>query len=239
MVSTAPSPVVTALVAPEARPPVLPNAQRVYLYGLSWDSYEKILEAMGDHRHARLTYDNGTLEIRMPLEGHENSGRLIERLIITLIVELGLKVKTMGGTTLNRLDLFKGVEPDNAYYIQNQPKVAGKIVDLKQDPAPDLVVEVDITHRDINKPALYAQLGVSEFWRFDGRSLFIFQLQDGKYQEVETSPIFPMLKKSTLYDFLAQCQIDEVEAEINFRTWVRDQIQIQTTNSMESVENAN
>ncbi|CAN1213399.1 Uma2 family endonuclease [Tumidithrix helvetica PCC 7403] len=232
MVSTAPSPVVTAT-------PPLPNAQRVYLYNLSWDSYQQILEAMGDHRYARLTYDEGTLEIRMPLEGHENSGRLIERLIIILIVELGLKVKTMGSMTLDRPDLLKGTEPDNGYYIQNQPKVAGKIVNLQQDSAPDLVVEVDITHTDINKPALYAQLGVSEFWRYNGRSLYIYQLQDGKYQEVETSPTFPLIEKSTLYDFLSQCQIDEVEAEIAFRDWVRAQIQQRKSNSMESIENAN
>jgi hypothetical protein len=32
---------------------------------------------------------------------------------------------------------------------------------------------------------------------------------------------------------------DEVEAEINFRAWVRDQIQNRKSNSMESIENAN
>ncbi len=52
-------------------------------------------------------------------------------------------------TTLDREDLDRGAEPDNAYYIQNQPRVAGRTVNLQQYPPPDLVVEVDITHTDI------------------------------------------------------------------------------------------
>lgn len=201
-----------------------PHAQRVIFHNFSWKNYEKMLEALGEHRFARLTYDEGTLEIRRQLEGHENSGRMIELFIRILVVEMGLKVKTMGATTLNRPDLLKGVEPDNAYYIQNQPKVAGKIVDLKQDPAPDLVIEVDITHTDIDKPALYARLGVSEFWRYNGRILQIFQLQETTYTEVETSLTFPIITKFALYQFLEQCQVDEVEAEKLFRIWVQQEV---------------
>jgi len=33
----------------------------------------------------------------------------------------------------NRPDLERGVEPNGAYYIQNQPKVAGRTVDFMQD----------------------------------------------------------------------------------------------------------
>nr|WP_310429906.1 hypothetical protein [Chamaesiphon sp. VAR_48_metabat_135_sub] len=53
---------------------------------------------MGDRRAAKLTFDRGTLEITMPLEEHEFSGRLIELFIRILVVELGLKIKTMGST---------------------------------------------------------------------------------------------------------------------------------------------
>jgi Uma2 family endonuclease len=41
--------------------------------------------------------------------------------------------------------------------------VRGKTVNSKTDPPPDLVIEVDITHTDINKNALYKDLGVPEF----------------------------------------------------------------------------
>lgn len=47
---------------------------------------------------------------------------------------------------MNYPHLKKGAEPDNAYYIQNQPLVKGRNVDFAQDLPPDLVVEVDTTH---------------------------------------------------------------------------------------------
>jgi Uma2 family endonuclease len=195
--------------------------RRVTFHHLNWQAYQQILHALGDNRSARLTYDRGVLEITMPLEDHEYAVRLIELFIRILVVELGLKMKTMGSTTLEREDLDRSPEPDNAYYIENQPLVKGRNVDLKQDPAPDLVVEVDITHTDIDKLRLYASMGVPEFWRYNGQAWRIYQLQEGQYQEVETSPTFPQVPKEKLYEFLTQAQQDEVEAEQTFRAWVR------------------
>ena len=147
--------------------PVLLGEKRVSLRGISWQSYQQILHALPQSRGARLTYDRGILEITMPLETHEFSLRLIEVFIRILVMEMGMKIKTMGSTTMDREDLQRGSEPDCAYYIQNQPKVTGRIVDFTQDPPPDLVVEVDITHTDIDKNKLYASMGVPEFWRYE------------------------------------------------------------------------
>ncbi|MGK7876239.1 MAG: Uma2 family endonuclease [Xenococcaceae cyanobacterium] len=133
---------------------------------------------------------------------------------------MGRKIKTMGSTTLDREDLDRGAELDKAYYIQNQAKVAGKTVDLKQDPPPDLVVEVDITHTDIDKLALYAKMGVPEFWRYNGEVWRIYQRSGDRYQEVNGSPTFPFVPKTKLYEFLAQAQEDEIEAEQTLRQWL-------------------
>ncbi len=130
----------------------------------------------------------------------------------------------MGSTTLDREDLNRGAEPDNAYYIQNQPQVAGRKVDLKQDPPPDLIVEVDISKTDIDKNRLCASMGVPEFWRFDGQIWRIFQLNDERYVEVTHSPTFPGLEKADLYRFLVAAQQDEVAAEIGFRGWVKENL---------------
>ncbi|MCC3413437.1 MULTISPECIES: Uma2 family endonuclease [unclassified Microcoleus] len=208
-------------VAPIA-PPLLRGEQRVVFRDITWEGYQQLLQILGDKRAATLTFDRGTLEITMPLEEHEFSARLIEFLIRILVRELGLKIKTMGSTTLDRSDLERGAEPDNAYYIQNQPLVAGRTVDLATDPPPDLVVEIDITHTDINKPALYASMGVPELWRYDGREWRIYKLENDEYLEVSVSPTFPILPKSKLYEFLAAAQVDEVEAEVNLRNWVRE-----------------
>lgn len=198
--------------------------QRVVFHNISWQAYEQILAALGESRSSRLTYDRGTLEITMPLEEHETAIRLIELFIRILVEELGLKIKTMGSTTLNRSDLQKGAEPDNCYYIQNQPKVAGKKVDLNTDPPPDLIAEVDITHTDINKLDLYASMGVPEFWRYNGEVLRIYQLQEGQYTEVENSPTFYWKIKERLYQFLQEAKLDEVQASKNFRNWVQQKV---------------
>ena len=215
-----------AQAKPTAPANILVAEQRVVFYHLSWQAYKQILAALGERRSAKLIYDRGTLEITMPLEEHENATRMLELFIRILVVEIGLKIKTMGSTTLNFPELERASEPDNCYYIQNQPQVAGKKVDLRTDPPPDLVVEVDITHTDIDKIRLYANMGVPEFWRYNGEVLQIYQLIGQQYAEVETSPTFPSwVEKARLYEFLEQCEIDEVQAEQDFRAWVRQKVQ--------------
>jgi Uma2 family endonuclease len=212
------------VAAPELKTELqLVGEQRVVLRGLSWEAYLQILNALPQSRAARLTYDDGVLEITVPLELHEFSGRLIERFVFTLIEAMGLKIKTMGSTTMNYPGFKKGAEPDNAYYIQNQPLVKGREVDFSQDPPPDLVVEVDITHTDIAKNQFYSKLGVPEFWRFNGKVWRIYQLQEKVYVEVEISPTFPKVPKERLYAFLDQAKEDEIEAVQNLRSWWQQQ----------------
>lgn len=208
------------VAAPEPKPAISQPAigeKRVVLSGLSWEAYIQFLNALPSSRGSKLTYDNGLLEITKPLEDHEFAGRLIERFILTLVEVFGLRVKTMGSTTLNYPYLKKGAEPDNAYYIQKQNIVKGRNVDLAVDPPPDLVVEVDITHTDIKKNQFYAGLGIPEFWRFNGKTWHIYQLQENVYVQVALSPTFPRVSKEQLYGFLKAAKEDEIEAVIALR----------------------
>ncbi len=206
-------------------PPKPIGEKRMTFRNLDWQAFKQIQQLLTERTHARFTYDNGVLELTVPLEEHERCARLIERFILILVVELGMKIKTMGSTTLDREDLLKSAEPDNGYYIQNYALVADHEIDLDHDPAPDLVVEVDITHTDINKNRLYASMGVLEFWRFNGREWKILCLVEGAYLERDRSPTFPIVEKPNLYQFLQAALLDEVSAEINFRHWVRQQLQ--------------
>jgi Uma2 family endonuclease len=139
-----------------------------------------------------------------------------------LTEELNLNIKTMESTTLDRPGLKAGAEPDQGYYIANEPLVRGKTVDLSIDPPPDLVVEVDITYTNIDKNVLYAKLGVPEFWRYNGKILKIYHLQSDRYQEVQTSPTFPGIPKEQLYKFLSHCaQQGETQAKRDLRVWIR------------------
>jgi Uma2 family endonuclease len=204
--------------------PKFAGEQRITLRGLDWLAYQQMQNLLTERTKARLTYDRGTLEITMPSQSHEFGAEIIGLFIRILVVEMGLKLLSLRSTTLDRSDLNRGAEPDNSYYIGHQPQVAGREIDLETDPPPDLVVEVDIAHTDIDKPALYAAMGVPEFWRFDGKVWQIFQLEAGQYLDCDTSPLFPFVSKADLYQFLAACQQDEVAAEIKFRAWVREEL---------------
>lgn len=199
--------------------------KRVSVSGLTWDAYQQILHALPEGRSTRLTYDHGTLEITMPLEEHEYASELIGLFIRILVGAMGLKLKSLRSTTLERPDLDRSAEPDNAYYIQHQAQVAGRKVNLSQDPPPDLVVEVDITHTDIVKDRLYASMGVPEFWRYNGQVWRIFQLQGEAYHECDRSPTFDWVNKEDLYRFLEQAQQDEIAAEQALRSWAQEQCQ--------------
>lgn len=212
------------IAAPEPKAELHPmGEQRVVIRGLSWEAYLQILDVLPQSRGSRLTYDDGILEITVPLEDHEFPSRLIERFIATLVELMGMRMKTMGSTTMNYPQLKKGAEPDNAYYIQNQALVKGRNVDFSKDPPPDLVVEVDITHTDIAKNQFYASLGVAEFWRFNGKVWRIYQLQEEVYVEVEVSPTFPQVPKEQLYGFLEKAKEDEIEAVQSLRAWWQEQ----------------
>lgn len=216
----------TMVTVPSVPSQKLLAEQRLILHNISWNAYETILEALDEHRSAHLTYDRGRLEIMVPLEPHESASDLIGLFIRILAEELDVNLKSLRSTTLKRADLERSPEADNCYYIQNEPLVRGKIVDLNFDPPPDLVVEVEITHSDIDKLDLYARIGILEFWRYDGRCLQIYELREGKYRETETSPAFPhtWLTPKTLSDFISQCQKQgETQSSKAFRKWVQQQ----------------
>ena len=89
------------------------------------------------------------------------------------------------------------------FLIQNEARVAGM---GRFDPAihlaPHLVVEVDVTHRSIDRRAICAAMGVPEFWRFDGREIRFFAIMaDGNYRRVERSPSFPTIPADNLARF--------------------------------------
>jgi len=58
--------------------------QRVTLYGISWQTYTRILAELGDQRASRLAYAQGVLEITMPSDRHETYKKLLERLTTRL-----------------------------------------------------------------------------------------------------------------------------------------------------------
>jgi Uma2 family endonuclease len=196
---------------------------RVVLNGISWATYEAMLLDM-EHCGTRLTYDRGCLEMMSPSREHERWKRLLGRMIETLTEELGIPISSVGSTTF-KLELERrGLEPDECYYVANEPKVRGRDeLDLSVDPPPDLAVEVEITSDIIDKLPIYADLGVPEIWRYDGERLSVVCLQtDRTYAERTQSGVFSFLPLGEIERFLAERNAtDETSWIRSFRKWVR------------------
>ena len=203
------------------------SANRFLLKNISWQTYEALLKDLESQRGIRLTYDRGLLEIMTPLAPHERNSRLIGRLVEALTEELNIEICSLGSLTCKREDLARGLEPDECYYIQNEPVIRSlEQIDLNQDPPPDLAIEIDITISSINRLALYASLGVPEVWRYDGSRLIIYQLEGGEYKVCDRSSTFPLITSSEIIWFLELRKSNGETALIRlFREWVRNQVQ--------------
>ncbi len=197
--------------------------QTVVLSHISWQTYQAVLADMGDHRAARVAYNQGVLTLKVPSKFHEIVNRLLARIVATLTEELGLEVINIGSTTLERDDLEKGAEPDTGFCIQNAYRLEGLDPEIPPDLPPDLVIEVDITSPSNQRMAIYQTLGISEVWRYTKRQrLEIYQLQATDYAKTETSAALPKLTADRLNDFLTLRQTQGENQVIRaVRSWIQ------------------
>lgn len=204
-----------------------PLADHVLLKNISWQTYQLLLQDLAQQPGIRLTYDRGLLEIMTPLDPHEGNKKLLGRLVETLTEELNIEVRSLGSRTCQREDLNRGFEPDQCYYIQNEPSVWNKEqIDLQQDPPPDLIIEIDITSSSINQLELYKAFRVPEVWRYDGKNITFYQLEGEAYRETDKSPTFPFLSQADIMHFLELKKTTRENAWISlFREWVKNKIQ--------------
>jgi Uma2 family endonuclease len=198
-----------------------PIYENIQLTGISWQTYEALQAELVDRR-LRLTYNRGYLEIMAPSPEHELSKKILGRFVETLAEETNLSIYPLGSTTFKRPDLM-GVEPDECFYIRRIDAVQGKKrLNLADDPAPDLVLEIDVTNSSLNRLQVYADLGVVEVWIYDGELLTIKQLQNGSYVTAATSQFFVNLPIADITRFLQQSQtVDYLELIRSFRDWVK------------------
>jgi len=208
------------MVATVLTPPI----ELIHLSGISWRTYETLLNELSERR-LRLTYNRGNLEIMAPSPEHELGKEVLGRFVETLAEELEVKIHPLGSTTFRRPEL-SGAEPDKCFYIRNIEVVRGKRrLDLTEDPAPDLVVEIDVTSSSQSRLQVYADIGVTEVWIYNGDSLAVQQLENGIYMASQESQFFPNLPIAEIAGFLQQAETtDYLELIKAFRRWVRNQI---------------
>lgn len=203
----------------------MPADSLIIQHGVTWDSYEELLEAVRETTSVRISYDVGTLQIMSPSSKHENTATLIERLVDLLSIRRRIKVLFYGSVTIKKNREQKGAEPDACFYVQTTNAVGTKEeIDFNNDPPPDVVVEIDLHHESISKFPIYLGLGVPELWLYDGDMLMIYQLRQGQYVKTHASQSLPLLTSTVLSEFLARSpKEDQYAILLAFEEWLNNQ----------------
>lgn len=180
----------------------------------------------------RMTYHNGVLEIMSPQFRHEKDSRRLGMLVLAVTGVLGIPCEGAGSTTFSRRGQRPlegwGKEPDESFYLANEPRIRGKEeIDLEIDPPPDLWIEVDHRGSSRGRLPLYASLGVPEVWQFRTRSrrLWFGALDGGTYRPIDRSLALPMLTPALVIEALTLGDaLSASEWDAALRVWVRDRL---------------
>ncbi len=203
------------------------QADRVVLNNISWEQFENLLAIFSEKSGVRIAYDQGLLEIMTPLPEHEYYKQVISTAIEDIAEVLEKNYECYGSTTWKKHNQEAGVEPDNCFYFQNEEKVRGKLnFNLNFDPPPDLVLEIDLTSKSLNRFPIYGRIGVPEIWTYDEGNLTIYQLQlNETYQVVNQSSVFPEIPILELPNVIAQYQNQGRRSmRQGIRNWVKRMI---------------
>ena len=195
--------------------------QTVILRGIHWDTYERLLADQQESSGTRLNFDCGTLEIVSPSSEHEQLKETITLLFQLMASELEIDVVAAGSTTFRRKDLRKGFEPDASFYIRNAQAVRKRPqIDLRRDPPPDVVVEIEITSPAINKLSIFAAAAVPEVWLYRDDRVEILALESKTYQKKMESSFLPVVTDEVLTSFVRSSRtMTSVEWIKAVRTW--------------------
>jgi len=213
---------ITETPAAAGRSTVPVPEQRIVLQGISWETYRKIQEEVGDIP-TLMAYNRGVLELMSPGYHHEDYKMILHHVVLIVAEELGIPCKWMGSTTFNKEEARRGLEPDTCYMLTAE--MAAAVRQLPKDatpPRPDLAIEIDMRRGGVNRAEIYASLGVPEVWRFDGKTLRIDRLRDdGTYEPAAASAFLPIDPAEVARWVLTDVPGDDIAWLRAFRAWVR------------------
>lgn len=169
-----------AVVTPEKI--YLPPGAIVRLSG-SWQDYQALSQQLGDHSIPRIKYRPGEILLMLPLSDHGRKANVAADVVKVLLDHLGQEYEAFTPITMELLEVG-GIEPDYCFYI-HWAAIAGKErINWGVDPAPDLVIEIDITSYTVVNDYLPYQM--PEVWLLKKNQLVIYSLQGDRYT-VQTS----------------------------------------------------
>jgi len=181
----------------------------------TWQEYQTLCEQRGDDSIPRLKYRSGEVLLMSPLPKHGRDVSLIADIIKVLLDSTGCEYDSFTPVTM-QLPEESGIEPDYCFYIDHWQAVSGKErIDWRNDPPPDLVLEIDITsYSDVQD---YLPYRVPEVWLFRNQHLLIYQLQGDEYGITSQSQYFPEVNLSQI---VARCL--EIAYQRNTSAAIRD-----------------
>ncbi|WP_254563431.1 Uma2 family endonuclease [Oscillatoria sp. HE19RPO] len=186
-----------AVISPEEIK--LPAGSVIRLPG-TWQEYQALCDRRGDGSIPRIKYRSGEVWLMSPLPKHGRDAHLIAAIITTLLDNQEQEYDAFTPVTM-QLPEESGIEPDYCFYIDHWQAVSGKErIDWRNDPPPDLVLEIDVT--SYSNVQDYLPYRVPEVWLFRQQQLLIYQLQGDEYEVKSQSQYFPEVN---LADIVARC----------------------------------
>lgn len=157
--------------------------------GLSWQQF-KMVEPILDCPGVRLSFLNGTLEIRkMPGRQHETTKKRIAVLLEAYLEVMGIDYIPTGSMTLESKAGLVKREADESYELGQGRQ------------HPNLVIEVVVTSGGIDKLEAYKRLSIPEVWFWENGNLTIYRLIVGEsisYKLINRSECLPDLDLALL-----------------------------------------
>jgi Uma2 family endonuclease len=163
----------------------------VFLDGVSWEDYERLLEMRGDCSAPRISYLQGLVEIMSPSKGHERVKSYVGCLVEAYCLHARIDFVPLGSWTLKERREDRGGEPDECYVFGG-----------KDATVPDLAIEVVWTSGRIDKLDIYRKLGVREVWYWKRSKLTPHALRGDRYEPIDRSEVLPGLDLDLMMRFV-------------------------------------
>jgi Uma2 family endonuclease len=172
--------------------------QRVILYDVTWEDYERLLAIRGESARPRITYLEGALELMSPSTNHEEQKKTLARLLEAWSDAVGIPLDGIGSWTLKDRRVKRGCEPDECY----------RRGDGRRGEFPDFAIEVVGTGGGLSKLDVYRKLGVKEVWIWrNGALAFHILGDDGRYALADLSQVVPELDP----ELIARCMAEPTQ----------------------------
>jgi Uma2 family endonuclease len=183
------------------RPPIAPSMapliaaeDRGVMRGVSWNFYDRLTDAISERSSVRIAFDGKDVEIMVVGPVHEGLGDRLSVFVSEVCDGLDLDSYGLGSTTWKRREVERGIEADLSYCFDSAKVAACRAAEARglnegtAFPIPDLMIEIDISPPQIDRPEIFRKLRPPEVWKFSDDAVSIEQLDaSGNYVAADAS----------------------------------------------------